>query len=384
MIKEIALLSPIFITFFWGLVFFIRFRKKNKSKFNLGIFMAFAFLLYCSHAIFFNDLYQLYSFIESIYIFSMLSLYPLYYNYLLVLTTDKLVWKKKILHFLPALFFGFLALVITLILSPDERVFYVKETLLHKNLKGLNFDTLVGIKGIIFFLSRGYFIAQVGFFGIKVIQLANKYNIQIEEYYSNTEGKTLNWVRLLSILILISGAASITFAFIGRSYFSVHEISLLIPSVIFSVLLFFIGFKGNQQVQVNLEREEDILIDFNDFKNDPNEKLKDQLLKLFEINKIYKDVDLRIVSISEILKTNRTYISKLINEEFEMNFNEFVNKYRIEEAKLLLSDKNRKIYTLEYIAEKSGFGSVGSFTRAFKFFTSQTPGKFREKLNNTI
>ena len=383
MLKDIALLSPIFITFFWSLVFFIQFGKKDKPKFNLGVFMVLAFLLYCSHAIFFSKQYMLYSYIECIYIFSMLSLYPLYYNYLLLLTTDKLNLKKKVLRLLPAFFFGFLALLMTLILNPDERVLYVKETLINKNLKGLNFNTLMGIKGIVFFLSRMVFLIQVGFFGIKGVQLANKHNQQIEEYYSDTEGKTLNWVRLISVIIVVVAVASITFTFIGRSYFSQNEVSLLIPSVIFSIFLFIIGFKGNHQVQVNSEfEEEEVFIDLSDVKSGQNEKLKNQLVQLFEIDRIYKYPDLRITSISETLKTNRTYISKLINEEFQMNFNEFVNKYRIEDAKRLLEDTSRKLYTMEYIAEKSGFGSVNSFTRVFKTIIGLPPGKYKERMIN--
>jgi AraC-like DNA-binding protein len=377
MLKDIALLSPIYISLFWSIVLLIQPGKRDDPKINLGFFMIFGFLIYCSHAIFFSKLYHLYSYFEGIYIFSMLSVYPLYYNYLLLLTTNKPNVRNKILRFLPAFIFSLLALFTTLILTPDDRILYVKETLIDKNLKGLNLHTLIGIKGTIFFMSRGIFLIQVLYFGIKGVQLANKLNKQITEYYSNTEGKTLHWVRLISIIIIVAALASISFTFIGRSYFSEHEVSLLIPSLLFSTFLFIIGFKGNQQIQVNSEFMEEIFVDINDVKIGQKEKLKKQLVELFESNKIYKNVDLRIVTVSEILKTNRTYISKLINEEFKMNFNEFVNQYRIEEAKLLLSDRNRERYTLEYIAEKSGFGSVSSFTRVFKSINGQTPGKFK-------
>ena len=107
--------------------------------------------------------------------------------------------------------------------------------------------------------------------------------------------------------------------------------------------------------------------------------LKTRLLKLFEHDKIYQINDLRISTVCESLLTNRTYISKLINDEFEMNFNEFVNKYRVEEAKqLLLSSENNK-FTMEYIAQQAGFGSVASFSRVFKEIEGTTPGKYREK-----
>lgn len=381
MLKHIALLSPIFITFFWSLVFFIQFGKKDKPKMQLGIFMVVAFLLYCSHAIFFSEQYQLYSYIEGIYIFSMLSLYPLYYNYLLSLTIEKINFKRKLFRLLPASVFGILALIMTFVLSDEERIVYVKDILIDKNLSGLNLSSLTGIKGVIFLMSRIFFLFQVVFFGIKGIQLAKNHNKKIADYYSNMEGKTLNWVGVISVIIIVAAVASITFTFIGRSYFSRNEVSLIVPSVIFSAFLFVIGFKGNHQTQVGADYIPENILEGNDERTGKQIELKGQLLELFEVKNIYKNIDLRIVTVADQLKTNRTYVSNLINEDFKMNFSDFVNKYRVEEAKELMRGIDQKTYTLEYIAEKSGFGSVHSFTRVFKVMEGMPPGKYRSGFN---
>jgi YesN/AraC family two-component response regulator len=111
-------------------------------------------------------------------------------------------------------------------------------------------------------------------------------------------------------------------------------------------------------------------------------RLKSELLLLFTRKKLYIKPDLRITHLSEQLKTNRTYISKMINEEFHMNFNEFVNQYRVEEAKTLLQDPNHRFSTLDEIAEKSGFGSINSFSRIFKEKTGKTPNGFRKNMIN--
>ncbi len=381
MLKDIALLSPIFVTLFWSLIFFIQIGKTDKSKINLGILMLMAFLLYNSHAIFFNNYYVIYSYIEGIYIFSMLSLYPIYYLYLQSLSTNKLVFKQQLIHFVPALIFSVAIFITTMILTPEERIIYVKEILINKNLKQLNLSFLVGVKGLIFFMSRVVLIIQVGYYLIKGVLVANKHNLQIANYYSNMEGITLNWVKVLNITFLFIALSSITFAIIGRSYFTQHEVFLLIPSGLFTTFLFIIGFYGNHQIQVSTEfRDEEQMSDTGEIKNEQNKLLKNQIVKLFVVDKIYTNSDLRITSISEILKTNRTYISKLINEEFGKNFSEFVNEYRIEEAKNLLLDKNYNLFTIEHIAEKSGFGSVNSFTRVFKEIVGMPPGKFKEQI----
>jgi len=235
----------------------------------------------------------------------------------------------------------------------------------------------VGIKGLIFFLSRAVLIPQVVYYLVNGIIIANKHNLQIVNYYSNTEGKTLNWVKLTNIAFLLISASSISLVFIGRGYFVQHEASLLIPSVAFSVFLFTIGYKGSRQIQLNSDfSDEETATYLSETKKDQTKLLKKQLVQLFEEIKVYKNSELRITTVSESLQTNRTYVSKLINEEFHMNFNEFVNKYRVEEAKKLLLENNLDLYTMQHIAEKSGFGSINSFTRVFKTIVGTPPSNY--------
>jgi AraC-like DNA-binding protein len=379
MITYIALSFPLFVTFFWGLVFFIQFGQKDLPKMNLGIFMVLGFMLYFSHAIFFSHFYKLYVALEFVYLFSMLAIYPMYYRYLKLLTNNQSKIKNQFIHFLPAFIFSFLALITTLLLSPEKRMEYVKVLLIERNLKNLDISTFIGIKAIVLLLSRVTLVVQVLYYLIKGISLANNYNEAIADYYSNTEGKTLNWVRLINIIILVVSLSSISLVFIGRSYFAQHENILVIPSIIFSSVLFTIGFKGNLQKHQTFQFDNEEMVELNSSTlNLQNSKLKDEFLRLFEDDKVFTNCDLRIIDLSEMLATNRTYISKLINEEFNMNFNEFVNNYRVETAKKYLSSPDFAMFKLEIIAEKSGFNSFSSFARVFKNITGTTPGNFRK------
>jgi AraC-like DNA-binding protein len=379
MITYIALSFPLFVTFFWGLVFFIQFGQKDLPKMNLGIFMVLGFMLYFSHAIFFSHFYKLYVALEFVYLFSMLAIYPMYYRYLKLLTNNQSKIKNQFIHFLPAFIFSFLALITTLLLSPEKRMEYVKVLLIERNLKNLDISTFIGIKAIVLLLSRVTLVVQVLYYLIKGISLANNYNEAIADYYSNTEGKTLNWVRLINIIILVVSLSSISLVFIGRSYFAQHENILVIPSIIFSSVLFTIGFKGNLQKHQTFQFDNEEMVELNSSTlNLQNSKLKDEFLRLFEEDKVFTNCDLRIIDLSEMLATNRTYISKLINEEFNMNFNEFVNNYRVETAKKYLSSPDFAMFKLEIIAEKSGFNSFSSFARVFKNITGTTPGNFRK------
>jgi AraC-like DNA-binding protein len=129
---------------------------------------------------------------------------------------------------------------------------------------------------------------------------------------------------------------------------------------------------------VDLELEENESTNF-DTKSSSINKLSENLLELFTVKEIYKNPELKITHLSEMLHTNRTYISKHINTEFSCTFSDFVNRYRVEEAKRLLSSDSSKIFSLNYISEKSGFGSMGSFMRVFRDSQGITPGQYRDQ-----
>jgi AraC-like DNA-binding protein len=390
MIKTVALLTPIYVTVIWSLVFLIQKKTENKAKTTLGIFMLMGFLLYLSHAIFFYKQYQIYTFIECIYLFALLSLYPLFYRYIQQLANQKDNIKYEFLHYFPALLLSISSLVLAFALSANERIFYVKDSLIGKNLKHLNFNSIVGIKALILLLSRVFFIAQSFIYLTFGIKRALAHNQQITNYFSNTEGRQMIWIRNVSIVALLISSAGIAFALIGRSYFAKHELFLLIPSLLFGTFFFVIGFKGNQQLAISekLTNHNETKDESEEVKNSEEEGqeegLKLQILELFDTHKIYRHPDLRITNISEKLNTNRTYISRLINDEFQVNFNEFVNRYRVKEAKELLCNKNHSAFTMEYIAEKSGFGSVASFSRVFKELEGITPGRYKNKQRTKI
>jgi len=110
-----------------------------------------------------------------------------------------------------------------------------------------------------------------------------------------------------------------------------------------------------------------------------NVLLKNILIQMNE-KRVYLDPKLTIDSLAENLNTNRTYISKVVNEAFNMNFNNFINSFRVKEAVRILSDKEYHDYTLENIATLAGFNNKTTFNTTFKKYTGITPSFFRDNL----
>ncbi|MFA6924197.1 MAG: AraC family transcriptional regulator [Bacteroidales bacterium] len=110
------------------------------------------------------------------------------------------------------------------------------------------------------------------------------------------------------------------------------------------------------------------------------QELANKITEVMERDKLYTDVNLNINDFSKKLNTNRFYISNVINETFNKNFTNFINEYRVKEARRLLSDAESQKYTLETIAKFAGFNSRSVFIDAFKKYTGITPSFYKRTI----
>ena len=105
---------------------------------------------------------------------------------------------------------------------------------------------------------------------------------------------------------------------------------------------------------------------------------KPKLLQFVQQGKAYEDPELSLTQVAKQLKTNPTIISKAVNQGFQLNFNDFINFYRIEAVKEKLLAGEQKTQTLLGIAYDCGFNSKATFNRSFKKFTGVSPKEWVE------
>jgi AraC-like DNA-binding protein len=119
---------------------------------------------------------------------------------------------------------------------------------------------------------------------------------------------------------------------------------------------------------------------------DPEQRnrIEHLLIQLIIDDKAYLNPDLTLDTLANSLEVNRVYISQVINEQFQMNFSQLINYYRIQEACNMLSSAAYEKYTILYIAQKSGFQSISPFNRAFKKYMQETPSNYRKKMLRKI
>ena len=171
--------------------------------------------------------------------------------------------------------------------------------------------------------------------------------------------------------------ASLALINTGHDYFIMYTILLFI-----GMMTYF----GIMQPEIFEGRSMDSILPFKKYQKtglseSHSLELKKQLEIYFQTSKPYLKSDLRLTNLAAELNLSRHHTSQVINEHFDTNFFDFVNSYRIEEAKkLLLENNNLNITDVIY---SSGFNNRVSFYRIFKQHTGTTPSHFKKQRVST-
>lgn len=112
--------------------------------------------------------------------------------------------------------------------------------------------------------------------------------------------------------------------------------------------------------------------------------LKQRLLRLMDNQKPYLQEEFKIGDLAGSLNVPVHHLSELINQQFQGSFFDFVNRYRVEEAKRQLSDPAYSDKKILAIAFESGFNNKATFNRVFKQFTGMPPSTYRKKSDKEV
>jgi len=105
-----------------------------------------------------------------------------------------------------------------------------------------------------------------------------------------------------------------------------------------------------------------------------------KLLDLFEKEKHFKSNIISLSSTADQISEQTHHVSQVINEKLNMTFFDMLAKYRVDEAKLILTQASSKQLTIEEIAEEVGYNSKAAFNKVFKKHTGFTPSEFRDQV----
>lgn len=375
MVVSVFFYLPFSVCLFWLVLFFVDFRKADPAKRFLMFFLLVCAILYFSHAVYFNRNTYLFSLIESIYAFCTLSVYPLYFLYICKLTDEKPLPVSRYWVLLPALLVSLLSVVFYSMMSESERISFVERYFYHQSMPthSLSFaetGQLYRIRAM-----RVLFLAQlipVCYFGLKKLV---RFNAQINNFYADTEEKTLAPIRVLLVLFILFSLFSAAANHVGRDFFVWTPWLVAIPSVIFSSMIFGVSYIGYKQhfTAIDFWRATQTVGQEDANSTDsPKEMLIERIRVLMEEEMLFQKKDLHISDVAKEAASNRTYVSNYINQELKLSFSDYINTYRIRYAQSLMTMPGSSL-SLSEISERSGFANEVSFYRNFKKIAGTTP-----------
>ena len=109
------------------------------------------------------------------------------------------------------------------------------------------------------------------------------------------------------------------------------------------------------------------------------ERYKSKLTHLMSEEQAYMNPSLTLPKLSNMVQCPVNHLSQVINAGFGVSFFDYLNEYRIEEAKRILSDQSDRPQPILSVAFEVGFNSNSAFYSAFKRLCGQTPAQFRKK-----
>ncbi len=168
--------------------------------------------------------------------------------------------------------------------------------------------------------------------------------------------------------------ASFTFDFspgFTRSLLFKTILGLLMISV--AALFFFVGRKYMLHRKAKNKYKDSLL--------DPEivEQCMKKLSYVMDIEKLYQDDKLSLQVLSKRVSVTPHILSQVLNERMDKNFSDFVNSFRIEEAKKILQEADEDTSVLR-VCYDVGFNSKSAFYRAFKKYTDRTPSQYQKEL----
>ncbi len=387
--QDFVLLFPCFTCFFWGITLLCNWSTSNRPQ---RIWTGGFFVLAISTGIwgiYFAGVkdYGLFYKLEVIEAVSVLLLLPMLYASFKSLTNERQFGWKLYAWFLPALLIGTTMIILYSMMGEQQAIQYIRTTIEHNGAVQFTNPVFqlqhfigVYVYGIVVFLQLIIILIYA------TVRLVH-YRHRLRGFFSNLDGKSIEHSNVLLICVYLILVMSLLM-YRGRFHYDGDSPIIRIHMVAWAVLIYVMGYNvsrlkyaaeslASELEQGDREAIEQGFVTEDKIDADIRRKVSDELIarfdQLIDEDRIYLQSSLRLDDVARIMRTNRTYISRLINEEHNSSFSDYINGKRIGYAQQLM-DTDPDL-TQENIAERSGFLRATSFSRIFKQQTGMT---FRE------
>jgi AraC-like DNA-binding protein len=229
--------------------------------------------------------------------------------------------------------------------------------------------------------------------------ILRRYSRDIKEVFSSIDKIKLDWLRNITcifITVLLIFMIENLFYLEGRALSHLYALT----SLLFAISVYAMGYIGllkseifreskftesmNQVTQIRYqgkihmpETAKFLKYEKSGLSAEKAKKYLENLLDLMNDKKPYQDNNLTLSQLAKMLSISLHNLSEILNTRVKQNFFDFINQYRVEQAKKDLIDLDKQHLKILSIGFSAGFNSKTSFNTIFKKFTHLTPSAYR-------
>ena len=219
------------------------------------------------------------------------------------------------------------------------------------------------------------------FYALASVNAVRRYRISLHNQYSNFSPTEPTWLNMLSLGFLFTWSFSILVHVIANT------VALDTPKVsdLFGIAENYIVFILINALFINSVVHTHKLLTTKPeaTKDKTDEKLTDSAIQKvqlgMEVQKLFLKQNLNIDEFSKRINLPVKEVSAVINKHYGTNFFEFMNSYRVEEAKRLLGDSQHADMTVMDVLLHAGFNSKSAFHRFFNRLVGMSPTEYRKQ-----
>lgn len=211
----------------------------------------------------------------------------------------------------------------------------------------------------------------------------HNYRILIMSYFSSVEKIDLNWLYFIInafIIMWLLDICNSILVFTGTEIPGLHSLLFNIAMTINFMFASYVVYRGLQHSDHLSGIKESSKYSSSRLTESDSNRYYNELSAYMEEQKPYTIASISITGLAEKTNIPQRYLSQIINEKFNQNFFDFINKYRIEEAKRLILDLKDPKKTILEILYEVGFNSKSVFNNSFKKYTGTTPSNFKKNI----
>ncbi len=219
-------------------------------------------------------------------------------------------------------------------------------------------------------------------FAYLTIRLVDRHQKNVLNFFSATTDRLLKWVKLVAILLIVFMLMWIPFFFFSEVLNEKYGYPIM--SAINVVFIFWLALSGFKQSLVYVPLQ--VSPSANDKAAatpqpvDVDARTFEKIKLFLQTEKPFTNPQLLLSDLARQLNMPQRTLSNLINEHAGTNFNQFINQYRVEEAKQMMADPAYGHLNLLGIGREAGFNSKTGFYTTFKQLAGMTPAKFQRSL----